>query len=314
MWAVQYCRRGGSEQLRVAQVPEPRLRRGQVLVRVASSCVSRIDAEYLAGRLPHGIRFPKQVGLDAIGQVIDSNGTDLAEGSWVAVVLGLEPWARRGTTVELLAVELNRCGRFPTGYVPEKDDCALVLGGLTALKAVRDALKARPGDHILVIGAGGPVGLAAIQIARLHGASVDAVAGTRALSTCHELGAEQAWDHRSETIRARSSRDYDGIVLAAGRPSDWFSALHRRGRMALTDGGAWPGSIPGAFRNHVKAVPVAAGHASSNLAWLAERIATHDLTPVVHSRFAPSDIRSAFDSLTQRGTRGARLIEHPDIR
>lgn len=314
MWAVQYCRHGGPEQLQMAQVPEPRLRRGQALVRVASSCISRIDAEYLAGRLPHGIGFPKQVGLDAIGQVVDPNGADIAEGSWVTVVLGLEPWARRGTTVELLAVEPSRCGKFPTNYVPAKDDCALVLGGLTALKAVRDTLKVRPGDRVLVVGAGGPVGLAAIQIARLHGASVDAVAGTRALNTCHELGAQQAWDHRREAAHARSRRNYDGIVLAAGRPSDWFSALDRKGRMAITDGGMWPGSIPGAVRNQVKAIPVAAGHASSNLTWLAERIATRELSPVVHSRFAPVDIRSAFDSLTQPGTLGARLIEHPDHR
>lgn len=314
MWAVEYHRHGGPERLRVAQVPEPSLRRGQVMVRVTSSCISRIDAEYLAGRLPHGLGFPKQVGLDAIGQVVDPNGTDLAEGSWVAVVLGLEPWARRGTTVELLAVEPRRCGRFPSGYVPAQEDCALVLGGLTALRAVRDILKVRSGDHILVVGAGGPVGLAAIQIARLHGASVDAVAGARALNTCRDLGAQQAWGHRSEAARARSRRDYNGIVLAAGRPSDWFGALRRQGRMALTDGGMWPSSISGAIRNHVKALPVAAGHASRNLTWLAERIATGDLSPVVHSRFAPSDIGSAFDSLRQPGTLGARLIEHPDAR
>lgn len=312
MWAVQYRRHGGPEQLQLAQVPQPGPRRGRALIRVVSSCVSRIDAEYLAGHLPHGIAFPKQVGLDAVGQVIDANGTGLAEGSWVAIVLGLEPWARRGTTVEMLAIEPNRCGVFPTDYVPVKDDCALVLGGLTALKAVRDSLEVRTGDRVLVVGAGGPVGLAAIQIARLHGASVDAVAGARALNTCRELGAQQVWDHHSDATRQCSRRSYDGIVLAAGRPGDWFGALRRRGRMALTDGGAWPGSIPGAIRNNVRTVPVAAGHASSNLTWLAERIAARDLVPVVGSRYAPSGIRSAFDSLTQAGTLGARLIEHPD--
>lgn len=82
--------------------------------------------------------------------------------------------------------------------------------------------------------------------------------------------------------------------------------------MALTDALAWPASIPGALRNRVRTVPVAAGHDSSNLTWLAERIATGDLIPVVHSRFVPSGIRGAFDSLRERGTLGARLIEQPN--
>lgn len=158
MWAVQYRQHGGPEKLEVAQVPAPTPRPGQALARVVASCVSRIDAEYLAGRLPHGIGFPKQVGFDAIGQVVDGNDTDLAAGSWVSIVLGLEPLARRGTVAELLAIEPDRCGTFPAGHVPSRDDCALVLGGLTALKAVRDALRTRAGDRVLVGGAGGPVG------------------------------------------------------------------------------------------------------------------------------------------------------------
>lgn len=314
MWAVQYHRHGGSDQLQLEEVCEPVLRRGQALIRVSSSCISRIDAEYLAGRIPHGFGFPKRVGLDAIGQVQHANGTGLLEGSWVAVVLGLEPWTRRGTTVETLAVEPNRCGTFPPAYVPSKKDCALVLGGLTALKAVRDALKVQDGERVLVVGAGGPVGLAAIQIARLHGASVDAVAGSRALDTCVGLGADRVWDYNGAISELQSGREYDGLVLAAGRSSNWTGALRRGGRMALTDGTAWPASIPGAIRSRVRSIPVAAGHASHDLTWLAERISTGDLVAVVDSWFEPSDIHGAIDSLTSPGTLGARLIEHPDSR
>lgn len=160
MWAVEYRRHGGPEILEIVERPVPNLRRGQALVRVLASCVSRIDARYMHGRLPHGIGFPKQVGFDAIGQVVDANGTGLGEGSWVVIVLGLEPLTRRGTTVEMLAIEPSRCGVLPPDYTPDPHDCALALGGLTALKAVRDVLRAQPGQRLLVIGAGGPVGLA----------------------------------------------------------------------------------------------------------------------------------------------------------
>src|SRR5699024_5919073 len=99
------------------------------------------------------------------------------------------------------------------------------------------------------------------------GANVDAVAGTRALDTCHELGAQQVWDHLGASNRLGSSHDYDAIVMAAGRPNDWFGALRSRGRMALTDGAAWLASIPAAVCRQIRAVPVAAGHASADLTW-----------------------------------------------
>ena len=89
MWAVQYHRCGGPEVLRVEDVPAPRLREGQVLVRTLASAVSRIDVMYRRGRLPHGL-FPKQTGFDAVGQVVDSRTEAIVPGTWVAVVLGLE--------------------------------------------------------------------------------------------------------------------------------------------------------------------------------------------------------------------------------
>ena len=162
MWAVQYRSSGGPEVLRLEEAPRPVLRPGQVLVRTLASGVSRIDVLYRRGRLPHGVSFPKRTGFDAVGQVVAGSSGPITVGDWVAVVLGLEPLRGRGTTVELLAVEPSRCGRFPAGYVPSVEDCALVLGGLTALRAVRNGLRARRGDRLLVVGAGGPDDVVAV--------------------------------------------------------------------------------------------------------------------------------------------------------
>ena len=141
MWAVQYHRSGGPEVLRVEEIAAPSPHDGQVLVRTLASGVSRIDALYRRGRLPHGPTFPKQTGFDAIGEVVQGRAGAIRPGDRVAVVLGLEPLRGRGTTVELLAVEPSRCGAFPAGYEPRVEDCALVLGGLTALRAVHDGLR-----------------------------------------------------------------------------------------------------------------------------------------------------------------------------
>ena len=257
MWAVQYRSSGGPEVLRLEKAPRPVLRPGQVLVRTLASGVSRIDVLYRRGRLPHGVSFPKRTGFDAVGQVVAGGSGPIEVGDWVAVVLGLEPLRGRGTTVELLAVEPSRCGRFPAGYVPSVEDCALVLGGLTALRAVRNGLRARRGDRLLVVGAGGPVGMAAIQIARGCGASVDAVAGRTALERCRGLGAEHARDYRSPEAEAmRDSRFYDGVVVAGreprgvvrGRSPRGDGGAHRRRRLAPV--GARRGARRGAQRAH----------------------------------------------------------------
>ena len=311
MWAVQYHRSGGPEVLRVEEIAAPSPRDGQVLVRTLASGVSRIDALYRRGRLPHGPTFPKQTGFDAIGEVVQGRAGAIRPGDRVAVVLGLEPLRGRGTTVELLAVEPSRCGAFPAGYEPRVEDCALVLGGLTALRAVRDGLRPRRGERVLVVGAGGPVGLAAIQIARGAGAVVDAVAGSAALEECLGLGADEAYDYRGEeAAQLRASRRYGGMVVAAGRPSDWFTAVRRGGRAALTDGGAWPGSVVRAVRAGVRSIPIAAGHGSGDLRWLARRIVGGDLVPVVGRRYGVGEVGRAHAELGTGPTRGARIIDH----
>ena len=314
MWAVQYRSSGGPEVLRLEEAPRPVLRPGQVLVRTLASGVSRIDVLYRRGRLPHGVSFPKRTGFDAVGQVVAGSSGPITVGDWVAVVLGLEPLRGRGTTVELLAVEPSRCGRFPAGYVPSAEDCALVLGGLTALRAVRDGLRARRGDRLLVVGAGGPVGMAAIQIALGCGASVDAVAGRTALERCRGLGAEHARDYRGPEAEAmRGSRSYDGVVVAAGSPAAWFGAARRGKTAALTDGGAWLPSVPAAVRAGVRSVPIAAGHDCDDLTWLARRIAAGELVPVVGRRYGVAEVGRAHAELGSGGTCGARIIDHRDV-
>lgn len=311
MWAVQYHHSGGPDVLVLEDIPRPALRPGQVLVRTLASAVSRIDLLQRRGNLPHGLSFPKQTGFDAIGQVVASRDDSLRPGTWVAVVLGLEPLRGRGTTVEYLAIEPSRCGRFPAGYVPSAEDCTLVLGGLTALCALRDSLRARRGDRLLAVGAGGPVGLAAVQLAGLRGCPVDAVAGPAALERCRDLGADEVYDyHDAQTESLRHSRRYAGAVVAAGEPSAWFGAVRRGGRAALTDGGAWPLSLPAALRAGVRSRAVAAGHDRDDLTLLAGWIAKGDLSPVVGRRYDAADVRRAHAEFGEGGTCGARLVVH----
>ena len=127
------------------------------------------------------------------------------------------------------------------------------------------------------------------------------------------LGAEQVLDHRTDEADAlRGSRRYDSVLIAAGSPSRWVTAARPGARMALTDGGAWPRSVPASLHARVRSVPVAAGHDSDDLSWLATRIASGDLTPVVGRRYGLGEIRRAHAELGQGATCGARIICHEE--
>lgn len=117
------------------------------------------------------------------------------------------------------------------------------MGALTALCALRDAARARPGQRILVVGAGGAVGTAALQLARMRGIGADAVTGASGLEVCAELGAQEVVDHHDIRGTERLRRGlYDAAILAAGRAEDWIEAVRPAGRMALTrPAAAWPG-------------------------------------------------------------------------
>ena len=170
MWAVQYHRYGGPSVLRRELVPRPVLRPGEVLLETVAGGVSLIDLLYRSGRVRlHGAGFPKQPGFDALGIVRESRVAGIRPGAWAWTVLGLEPARRRGTAVELLAVEADRLGEGFEGEVrvvlddAEEPD-AIDLGESTVVGG--------PARHDGILGVGLATGEGAVQIAA-HRVEVD---------------------------------------------------------------------------------------------------------------------------------------------
>ncbi|MEZ5089786.1 MAG: hypothetical protein R2719_08685 [Micropruina sp.] len=147
MWAVQYHRYGGPSVLRRELVPRPVLRPGEVLLETVAGGVSLIDLLYRSGRVRlHGAGFPKQPGFDALGIVRESRVAGIRPGAWAWTVLGLEPARRRGTAVELLAVEADRLGVFPDGFVPDPAAARSRSGRSLRSRACATASGSRPGS------------------------------------------------------------------------------------------------------------------------------------------------------------------------
>ncbi|HBX81396.1 MAG: zinc-binding dehydrogenase [Propionibacteriaceae bacterium] len=312
MWAMQYHRYGAADVIQREEAAAPTLATDEVLVRTTSSGVSAIDLMYRAGQLRiHGFGFPKQPGFDALGQVVESRNPAIRPGTWVWTVLGLEPRRTRGTAVELLTLDPSRVGVFPDDFVPDPTVGSLPLGALTALKSLRDIARLQRGERVLIVGAGGAVGTAAVQLATILGARADAVCGAKGLELCAALGAEQVVDHADADVQAiQHGHAYDVVLVAAGRGTDWLDAVRPGGRMVLTRLDTWVAGLPAAWRGRVRTLGVAAGHDSGDLTWLAQQVAAGGLRPTVGVTYPMTDLARAHADYGHGGTAGARLIVH----
>ncbi len=200
MRALTYDRYGACDVLAVREVPAPPARRGEVLVRVRAAALNPKDVLVRSGRfrILSGGRFPKVMGLDLAGEVVAAapGVRGFAPGDPVFGFLsGFS--ALRGTVAELASVPARWLAPLPRGATFE-DAAAVPLVASTALQALRDVARVRPGDRVCIHGASGGVGTAAIQIAKALGAHVTTTSGAASRPLCLSLGADEALDREAD--------------------------------------------------------------------------------------------------------------------
>jgi NADPH:quinone reductase-like Zn-dependent oxidoreductase len=220
MKAVVYTRYGSPDVLRVADVATPTPTHGEVLVRVRAVSLNRSDWEGLQGQPLYarlgGLFRPRRhiLGSDIAGQVeaVGPGTTALREGDDVFA----DALEHLGGFAEYVCLPEGVLARVPDGMTHE-EAAALPQAGAIALQGVLDKGRVRPGDRVLVNGAGGGSGMYAIQLAKLHGAEVTGVDNTEKLEFMRSLGADHVVDYTEEDF-TRNGRAYDVILdLAAHR-------------------------------------------------------------------------------------------------
>ena len=311
MRALRYGSYGGLDRCALADVPEPAREHGRILVRVRRAALNPKDVLVRKGkfRFMSGRSFPKLSGLDLAGEVITDASGELESGARVFGTLD-EYAYRRGTLAEIVSVRPRELARLPDGVELEQG-AAISLCGLTALQALRDRARLATGAAVLVHGASGGLGTAALQIARLLGAaSVASVSGSRNLELCRSLGATQTFDYAKDDFLA--GRKYDCIfdaygTLTLGRVAD---ALSRNGVFvsAIPTPPRWLKSVIG------KLVPlrerlVIVKPNRPDLDRLASWLRSGALRAVIDSRFPLERWRDAFTVLESRHARGKVVIE-----
>lgn len=250
MKAVRFHQFGGPEVLRYEDVPDPKPRNDQVLVRVRACAMNHLDLWVRKG-LP-GVGLPHIPGSDIAGEIAEVGEyvSGFSKGRRVIVapmhycgrcrycVSGLQNQCREFTVIgngvdggdcELIAVR-------PDQVIPIPDNLSFELAAsvplvfLTSFHMLVTRARIRPGQTVLVLGANSGVGIAAIQLAKLYNARVIATAGNaEKMRRACELGADEVIDHYkqkiSDEVKRITGKELCDIVVEHVGQATWGESM-----------------------------------------------------------------------------------------
>jgi NADPH:quinone reductase-like Zn-dependent oxidoreductase len=239
MKAIVYERFGPPEVLELRELPKPTPQDHEVLVKVRATTVTAADWRARTLSVPKGFGFlarlffgfsrPRRpiLGSELSGEIeaVGKAVTRFEVGDPVFAFGG----AGMGCYVEYRCMPEDGAVAPKPASLSHEEAAAISFGGLTALRFFR-AAKIRSGDDVLVNGASGGVGTAAVQLAKHFGARVTGVCSTGNLELVRSIGADEVIDYTREDF-TRNGKSYDIIVDTAG------TAPFSRSQRSLKDGG-----------------------------------------------------------------------------
>lgn len=240
MKALTYREYGGPDVVTLTEVPKPVPGPNAVLVRIMATTVSSGDWRArslnmpvgfgLLGRLVFGLTGPRQpiLGTELTGIVnaVGSKVTRFKPGDEVVAF----PGRRFGSHAEFRTMPEDGMVAHKPHNLTFEEAASLSFGSTTALPFLRDKAKVKRGDQLLVVGASGAVGTAAVQIAKHFGAEVTAVTSTGNVDLVRSIGADKAIDYTQADF-ADTGGTWDIILDTMG------TAPFSRGAKSLKPGG-----------------------------------------------------------------------------
>ena len=216
---------GSADVVHVRDIPRPELREGTVLVRMRAASVNALDWHSVHGGLLMEIAAKVMRSKDEPVLGVDLAGTVEAVGPGVTRfkpgddVFGGAP----ASCAEYVRAREDRLLLKPRD-LPFEQAGSVNVAGRTALQGLRDHAQIKPGQRVLIHGAGGGVGTFAVQIAKALGAHVTAVTGPKNVDIIQSLGADEVIDYSKEDITRRPER-YDAVLDIASTRS--ISSMRR---------------------------------------------------------------------------------------
>jgi NADPH:quinone reductase-like Zn-dependent oxidoreductase len=222
MKAVVCDRYGPPDVLRLEDVARPVPGLDEVLIKIHATTVNRSDCHYRLGtppvaRLVTGLRRPRHriLGTELAGEV-EAVGPAVTEFKPGDAVFGVKAW-KFGAHAEYICMRESAALAPKPAGVSFEEAAAVCDGVILALMGLRRA-DIRTGRSILVYGASGSIGTAAVQLSRHFGADVTAVCDTKHLELAKTLGADQVIDYTREDFTG-NGQTYDVVFDAVGKHS-----------------------------------------------------------------------------------------------
>ncbi|MBC8153212.1 MAG: NAD(P)-dependent alcohol dehydrogenase [Bacteroidetes bacterium] len=238
MKAILFSEYGPADVLHLADVPPPTIKPNEVLIEVKAVSVNPLDWKIRAGYMApiFGPQFPKRVGSDVAG-IIREVGKDVSNYTPGDEVYGMvNPFGGQpGSFAEQIALPANQVSDKPTAMT-FAEAASVPVVGLTALQGLLNQAGLVAGETVLVNGASGGVGIFAVQIAKILGATVTAVCSTANVETVRQLGADTVLDYTQMNVLEEAG-SFDLVFDAVGKWafSDAIKLVDDDGRFLTTN-------------------------------------------------------------------------------
>ncbi len=320
MKAIVYRCYGSADVLEYEDIEKPTPADNEVLVKVKAASVNPLDWHYMRGspylmRLGTGLGAPdkNRLGVDFAGTV-EAIGTNVTRFKAGDDVFG----GKSGAFAEYISIAEDRALALKPVNMTFEQVASVPIAAITALQALRDKGRLKPGQKVLINGASGGVGTFAVQIAKSFGAEVTGVCSTRNLEMVRSIGADHVIDYTQENY-TDSGQYYDLIIDSVGNHSLTANrrVLTPEGILVMIAGakGNWLAPLMAPVKALVLSPFVGqelnfllARMNGEDLAILGDLMKTGKVTPVIDRRYSLSEVPAAIRYSEEGHARGKIIV------
>lgn len=316
MKAAVYFQYGQPDVLQVKEIEKPVPKDNEILLRVKATAVNSGDirlrkADPFAVRFIFGLIKPK---INILGTVfsgeVESVGKAVKQFKAGDLIFGHTDMSF-GSYAEYKCLAENASMALKPANVSHKEAAVIPFGGVTALHFIKKA-RIKPGQKVLVVGASGAVGSAAVQLAKSFGADVTGVCSTANIALVKSIGADKVIDYTKEDF-TQNGETYDVIfdTVKAISVSRSLKSLSKNGIMILSAAGM-PEMLQGLWISMTSGKKVMTGvisHTTEDIVFLKGLIEAGKLKPVIDRTYPLEQIAEAHAYVEKGHKKGNVAIE-----